>query len=816
MKLTQPFPLDGISVIQLGEGIAVGYCGALLAACGANVIQVEPPGGDSTRFLPPFAPDTGNPEASGMHTFLSAGKQSAVLDLDAPESLNVVRRLLDNADVVLDGLKPGRTDVLGLGHANIRHTNPKLNAVSLSWFGVDGPRRDWAGSDAVAQALTGFIYPIGAKEGPPIIPGGFNAQITGGLTAFIAAMNALIGTLSGDPGAYVDVSIAEAQATYTETSGVRAAYDGARSTRNGLNIFAPTYPQTIYPASDGWIGVTVLTPAQWRSCCELLGAPELIDDPRFRSANARYENANALDPCVVPLFRKRTALEWFHEGQARRIPLALVPTMEDMLALDHFQAREVLATYEHPDIGKFTAATIPWKLGRTPLKRGGIAPRLGEHTELVRATVSSKDETVAPEQIPIAAHNAGLPLRHLSIADFTMGWSGPLATRHLADMGAEVVKIEACKYPDWWRGWEYTAESVSAQEHEKSPAFNQVNRNKLGVAIDLTRTEGRELALALIARADAVIENQATGVMAKLGLSYEDLREVNPQLVMLSLPAFGAEGPWAGYRGYGSTVEHGAGLPHLTGDEGGPPVQTHVAYGDACGGLNAVAALLVALFHRQRHNEGQRAEISQVECIMQLGVHGTICQGLLGKPPPRTGNRHPVYVPHGCFPGADTDSWLIVSLTDDEQWPALAHTIERPDLAQDKTLATAAGRRCREDEIEKALTRWTTQRSVDAAMRTLQSVGVPAAVVQPASALGTDEGFLARGFWLDVDRAVVGSKPHPLAPWRYNGNRTPIERPAPLLGEHNHLVLGSMLGRSDEAVARLERDGVIGTRPLVG
>ena len=273
-----------------------------------------------------------------------------------------------------------------------------------------------------------------------------------------------------------------------------------------------------------------------------------------------------------------------------------------------------------------------------------------------------------------------LPLREIRIIDFTMGWSGPLATRHLADMGAEVIKVESCSYPDWWRGWETTAATLATAEHEKSPPFNQINRNKLGVAIDLRQAAGRELVLKLVARGHAVIENQATGVLAKLGLSYDKLSAVNPAIIMLSLPAFGAEGPWSGYRGYGSTVEHGAGLPHLTGAPGDPPLQTHVAYGDACGGLNAAAALLVGLYHQRRTGEGQRIELSQVECMLQLGVHATIAQGLAGAPPPRTGNRHPAFVPHGCFRCAEPDTWLVVAVVEAAAETALVDRNQRERL----------------------------------------------------------------------------------------------------------------------------------------
>lgn len=373
--------LDGVKVVEFGNGVAVGYCGALLAACGADVIKIEPPKtGDATRRLPPFADGVATPEASGLHTFLSAGKSSVAIDLASADGADVARRLCGTADIVLEALGPGGADALGLGYDDLKALNPNLIMVALSWFGADGVRRDWAGSDAIVQALAGFLYPIGLKDGPPIIPGGYQAQVTGGLTAFIATMTGLVGGLSGDQGVLIDQSILEAQATYTELSSVRVAYDGEQAVRKGLNQFQPTYPQTIYPAADGWIGVTALTTPQWRACCELIGAPELIDDPRFSTSFDRCDRADELDGYLVPLFRARPALDWFHEGQARKVPLALVPTMADLAELDHFQARELFGRFEHPDLGAFTAAAIPWKFAATPLRRGGTAARLGQHT----------------------------------------------------------------------------------------------------------------------------------------------------------------------------------------------------------------------------------------------------------------------------------------------------------------------------------------------------------------------------------------------------------------------------------------------------
>ncbi|MDF1736569.1 MAG: CoA transferase [Minwuia sp.] len=407
------------------------------------------------------------------------------------------------------------------------------------------------------------------------------------------------------------------------------------------------------------------------------------------------------------------------------------------------------------------------------------------------------------------------PLRDIRVVDFTMGWSGPLATRHLADMGAEVIKVEACQYADWWRGWEHTEETLARMAHETTAAFNLMNRNKLGITLDLTREKGRALVLKLVARADAVIENQAQPVMPKLGLGYSDLVKVNPAIVMLSMPGFGSTGPWAGYRGYGSTVEHGAGLPHLTGESDGPPVQTHIAYGDACGGFNAAAALLVGILHRKRTGEGQFINLAQVECMLQLGIHGPIHQALTGEAPPRTGNRHPVHAPSGIYACAGDDSWLTIAVTDDAEWRALAGAIDRRDLATDARFATAAGRRSCHDEIDAVIADWARSQDARVTADRLQAAGVPAAPVLRSDELGGDPHLNGRGFWVELERAHVGRKPHSTSPYLIDGARGALEWPTPTIGEHNDAVLGGILGLSEAELRDLADENIIGTVPFV-
>jgi crotonobetainyl-CoA:carnitine CoA-transferase CaiB-like acyl-CoA transferase len=402
------------------------------------------------------------------------------------------------------------------------------------------------------------------------------------------------------------------------------------------------------------------------------------------------------------------------------------------------------------------------------------------------------------------------PLSGIRVIDLSMGWAGPLAARHLADMGAEVIKVESCERFDWWRGWEATPEWIAQNAAEQSPSFNTVNRNKLDVTLDLASADGAALLKRLVAIADVMVENYSAGVLPKLGLGYAELAKVNPQIVMLSMPAFGTTGPWAGYRAYGSTVEHASGLPHLTGEAHWPPAMSHVAYGDAVGGLTGAAALLTALRHRKRTGEGQFVDLSQSEGLFPLGAHGILEQAVTGKAPQRLGNRSATCAPHGVYPTRGADQWLVLQVLTEPQWRALTELA--PMLAE---FGDVADRLARRAELDAAVAAWTRDRDGHATMHRLQRAGVPAAAVYDARDLLADPHLAARGFWQMTERAYVGRQPGPVPPYRAGEQPYRIDTPAPTLGEHNRRVLGGLLGLDAAELARLARLGVIGERPVM-
>jgi crotonobetainyl-CoA:carnitine CoA-transferase CaiB-like acyl-CoA transferase len=773
-------------VIELGALPAASYCARLLADFGAEVIKLEPPEGDPLRRASPLIEVAPGRQESAAFAFLNFGKASLVCGADETAAL------LAGADVAVVS-QPGFDAAAALA------ANPGLITADLSWFGHSGPYAGYAGADAVCRALAGLVQLVGPAEGPPLVAPEFQALVIGGLSGAVAVLAALMARRRGDAGHALEVSVHEACIAYTELQTADGLVRGFAQQRIGINRFWPTYPVGLYRASDGWLGITLVTPAQWQGFCTMLGLDALGANPNYTTGMERIGHATELEAQFTPKLRERTVAEWFAEGLARRLPIVPVPDMATVLATKQFRERGAIVPIR---IGGrvVEGPGSPLCLTKTPPRRGGAVPELGT-------------ARIAPRAAPAAGRQTGkMLLEGVRIVDLSMGWAGPLATRHLGDLGADIVKVEACQYPDWWRGVDFRESALSEKRHEKAGRFNALNRNKRGITLDLTTPEGTAALKGLVAGADAVVENYAAGVLEKLGLDYPRLRAVNPSLVMLSMCAFGNEGPWRDCRAYGSTLEHASGLPSVVGRPDDPPVMGHIAYGDATGGQNGAAALLVALLHRDATGEGQHIDLSQVECMLPMAAPAMIVCSATGTPPPRTGARHPDFVPHGCFPAAGSDAWVVVAVTDDAMWQRCAHAIGRDDLAD----MSPAERRAHEDALERAISGWTRTHDADAAMALLQQARVAAGVVRAPLDLFADPHLLARGFWQYLDRPFTGKFPQSVLPFREGGVAFPIRTPAPTLGQHTDEVLRELLGYSAEQLAALAAHGVTGTEVMPG
>lgn len=401
------------------------------------------------------------------------------------------------------------------------------------------------------------------------------------------------------------------------------------------------------------------------------------------------------------------------------------------------------------------------------------------------------------------------PLDGIRIVDLSMGWAGPLAARHLADMGADVIKVESCERFDWWRSWEATPEWIEDDGAEKSTAFNMVNRNKRNITLDLEDAQGRELLLRLVATANAVVENYAGGVLQKLNLNYETFKAVREDIILLSMPAFGSSGPWQTFRAYGSTVEHSSGLPHLNGNAEDAPTMQHVALGDAVGGLNGASALLVALRAQARFGRGQFVDLSQSEGLMVLGAHGIMEFAATGDAPARRGNAVAHAAPYGTYPCEGDDRWILIQVENETAWQALVDEVGEPLAA----FGDLNDRITRREALDEALGAWTAPQDAQALTAKLQKRSIPAMALSSASTVLNDPHLAGRGFWQWMDRAVVGNQPNPSPPYRAGRDPFPLRMPAPTLGQHNDEVLGGVLGLERDDLEGLRARGVIGEKP---
>ncbi|MBH5400741.1 CoA transferase [Bradyrhizobium sp. CNPSo 4010] len=796
--------LSHLRVLEIGSSAAASYCARLFSDFGANVRKVECPAGDPIRRSAPLTPHG----QSGWFAFLNLNKSSVILDATDPNAVAQLTALIEDCDVLVDGRDIDSADCPAIDIAAIRQRCPGLIYVEASWFGREGPYARFAATDSTIRALAGLIKLAGPAEGPPFHAPDFQCGILAGLWGFIAAASSAVAGMRGPGrGRSWSLSIFESSLALSEYQMFEAYQRGDVMRRIGINRFWPNFPVGIYETKKGWLGITTITPAQWRAFCDMLSLSELRDDPAMVLGADRLQYMEQIERQFIPRLKTRTAQEWFLEGLKRKIPIVPVPEISDLLVDAQMKGRGAIVPVLLDQEKGLTVGSMQ-RLTSTPPRRGGKVPRLGE-----QQTISSRRRHLSDTKSTSSGRiDAGEPpLRGIRVIDFSMGWAGPLCTRTLADLGADVIKIEAIQYPDWWRGVDRRPAYIKDRMYEKTARFCMANRNKRGITLDLTRQQGLTLAKRLAAGADVVVDNYSADVLPKLGLGYDVLRKLNPRLVMMSMSAFGTNSVRRNCRAYGSTLEQGSGLPSVTGKADGPPVMSHIAFGDAVGGLNGCAAVLVALIHARSTGQGQFIDLAQIECMMPFAAPWITVHSIDRTPPVRYGNRHPQFVPHGCFRCAGEDNWIVIAATDASMWQRLAALIGRYDWAIDTSLSSAEQRRGIEDVIESSIESWTLTRDPDQAMSDLQLAKVAAGVARLPIDLLNDPHLRSRGYLQEVERAFIGLHPQPSMPIREGEAPFAIRTPAPTLGQHNNEILSGFLGLSSAEIAHLAREGVIGT-----
>ncbi len=769
-------PLDGVRVLEVGGGIAAAYCCRLLRGFGAEVIRWESPGEENVLT----ADET---------TYLVAGKlrvDGARVRLDT---------LAESVDVVVEDRTPGWLAGNGVDPVRFRAEDPSRIVVSISPFGQTGPRAEWQTTNAVQFAAGGLMSLTGRPELPPLVTGGSQAFYLGGLQAFAAATALIYDRSRGGPGDWLDISLQECAASMPELYGAMSAYelDDEPVVRAGNSIRAVW---GVYHAADGWAGVCCLerqVPAFFR----LLG-DVVAGDPRFVDREQRADHDDELLAHVMVFMAEHTQAELLALSPEHRVPFGAVVTPGDLLEDEGLRERGFFDSVSTADgVAEIPGRLFPGVGWRPP-------ERLHEPAEDTDSVLRLAPRPAAPPPSPPRR-----PLEGVRVADLTMMWAGPYATKLLAELGAEVIKIES---PNAW-------DNIRTLVPQEPPVpdpwnsayyFNEYNHSKKSLTLDLATDEGREVFLDLVPRCDVVIENYRADVLDKLGLGHEVLRGARSDIVLVTMAGFGKTGPLARHVGFGPIIEMMSGLVSLSGYGDGEPVKTGISYGDPVGGLAAFGATMLGLLHRDRAGEGCHIDLAQRESAASMAGEAFAAASLRGEPPVHRGNRDDRWVPQGCYRSAGDDQWVVISVRNDEEWARLADHIGRSDLAG----LSFAERVARHDELDAAIESWTAGLDQQDAAVALQALGVPAAPVLDTVQIRRDPQLVDRGFYVEVPNPKMRPYLQTGPTWRLVDSPPHTMVRSPWFGEHNREILMGLLGLTDEELAVLEAATVIGSAPV--
>jgi len=396
------------------------------------------------------------------------------------------------------------------------------------------------------------------------------------------------------------------------------------------------------------------------------------------------------------------------------------------------------------------------------------------------------------------------PLAGIRVADFTWAWAGPQGSLLLSMLGAEVVKIESQARLDHARVHSLTAGSLDCGIDE-SPIFNDLNLGKRSVTLNLRKPEARDLVRQLVAKSDVALQNMRPGVLDRLDLGYEDLREARPDLIMLSSSAVGATGPERSYAGYAPTFACLSGIADISGHPDEPPNPLSGSV-DLRVGTAAAFAVLAALIHRRRTGEGQHIDLSSTEVMSAMMGEAFVGYGLTGRVPQRIGNRDTAMAPHGCYRCRAEGEWVSIAVASDREWQSLRSVVADPDLDHED-FATEASRRAHQERLDAIVERWTSGRTPAEAVDALQNAGVAAGIVHSGLSLSRDPHVLARDLFDTVEHPMLGETRVLRPPWRMEGAK--VSGPAPTLGQHNEYVLKEILGLEASEIEALVASEVV-------
>ncbi|HUJ76190.1 MAG TPA: CoA transferase [bacterium] len=812
--------LEDLRVVEIaddsGNAFSASVAGKLMADLGATVIKIEPSRGDAARRWGPFAEGREDPEASGLHVALNAGKRSLVLDLASPAGQAALRDLAARADLLVHALLPARMQPLGLAYAALQGVNPALVMLSITPYGLAGPHKDFAACElTLSHGGMAWLCPDGSPfpDRPPLAYFGQHALIQAGLHGAAAALAACWSARERGTGEHIDLSIQALQVTLLGRHFPAYTYGNMVESRLTFNV---TVPSNFYPCRDGQLFIIAVEEDQWARLVDLMGRPAWALVPELASRPLRGQNRDYLIEHLSEWTRQWSVADLFHACQRQRIGAAPIYTMRQVEEDPHLKEREFFVTHHHPVAGEVRLPGAPYRLSQHWWSLRAAAPRLGEaNAELPgllpdrRPSTPASSATLRRTGKSCGGARAERPLAGVRILDLSWVWAGPHVTLMLAYLGAEVLKIETARRPDLARRAGLYAAGLPPGLN-RNGYFNQLNQGKKSLAINLGNPGGLQLALRLAARCDAVVSNFATGVLDRLGLSVQTLQGVKPELIVASISAFGQSGPYAHYAGYGPLIPPIAGLCAATGyEEDGQPRNGRVAYADPNAGIYTAFAILAGLHAREPGQPGLVIETSLWEPLLATCIELWLEHIVAGNLPRPQGNHHPRLAPHNTYRCRGEDAWVAIAVAEDSQWPGLCAALQRPDLAQDARLASMPGRKRAEAELDAILEAWCAPREPWQVTRELQAQGVPAYPCMSSKDILEDVQLNAREFFSRLPHPEVGNLPLAGVPWRLEHGTNGVPGPAPLLGADTEQTLQDLLGLQPAEIEALRRQGAI-------
>ena len=783
------------------------FAGFLLAQLGADVIAVEPPSGQRSRHLPPFANGEENPESSLQHWAYNRGKRSVVLST-AQQLLELAR----TADVLIE------CGAMNIDLDALRAANPSLVTVSLSNFGSEGPKAGWAGTDLTLSAAAGPMSLNGYRDRAPVRISAPQVWVNAGSEAACAALIALTERKVSGLGQHVDVSAQEAMILTAQGWLAPSLCDNppAQRTGGGFELLGMVEFRFVYECADGHVTITflpgVLVGSFTNRLLEWVHQEGHLDDDLAEIdwvdllTDRDLEDVASITErtaqCLANALLSHTKHDLFSMAQRDKLLLVPVITPADVLETPHYSDRQFWDEIKMDQVETPVRFPGPWAHGTpTGVKRLGKPPLLGEHTDEVLS------ETRELENVEGDIASTKLPFEGITILDFTWVYAGPFATRMLGYYGARVIRVESQTRPDQVRTSGLSRDPEDLEGPENSQQWHSINAHKESLQINLKVPESRQVVLDLATKCDVVVNAFSAGVLDRVGLSPSDLLEVNPRLIVCSTTLFGQSGPLSPIPGFGNMGAATGGYYELTGWADRLPAGPFLAYTDATSPRLTAALLMAALDHRERTGDGMVLDFSQAEGGIHFLTEAILDQEVNGFPQSRIGNADRWMTPHSvyaCRDGID-DEWVAIACENDDQWRALAGAIGAGKLSG----LSVSQRREREGELDELIQSWCLSRSAVEVTELLQREAVPAHQVQNSPEVISDKQLLYRNHFVEVPHEIYETTWAEQYGFRLSKSDGTPTRSGPLWGEHNFEILADLLGYDGDQIADLVIAGVL-------